>query len=133
MRCNKIPFILPGLLLVGLLLTSCSNSPQAAQDKIEKIAQHMRAELPKMLDRDTMLVNVYTGDLQLVSEYELVRYEPDAAEEKKVKSKIAAYLKIQVCPGIKKEILSRGISSRYIYKDSEGRIIADWLIAPGDC
>jgi len=133
MLYNKIPFLLPGLLLVGLLLTACSNSPQAAQDKIEQIAQNMRAELPKMLDRDTMLVNVYTRDLELVSEYELVNYEPDATENKKVKSKIAAYLKIQVCPGIKKEMLSRGISSRYIYKDSKGRTIGDWLIAPGDC
>ena len=133
MLYNKIPFTLPVLLLVGLLLAACSNNPQAAQDKIEKIARNMRAELPKMLDRDTRLVNVYTKDLELVSEYELVHYKPDAAEDKKVKSKIASYLKIQVCPGIKKEMLSRGISSRYIYKDGEGRIIGDWLIAPGVC
>ena len=86
-----------------------------------------------MLDRDTSLVNVYTRKLELVSEYELVNYDSGESDNKKVKRKIEAYLKTQVCPGIKKELLSRSISSRYIYKDNAGRVIGDWLIAPGDC
>jgi len=130
---DKSAFSLPCVLLAGLLLASCSNSPQAAQNKIDKIAQNTRMELPKMLDRDTRLVNVYTGKLELVSEYELVNYESSESENKKVKSKIEAYLKTQVCPGIKKELLSRGISSRYIYKDNVSKVIGNWLIAPGDC
>ena len=130
---DKSVFILPCLLLAVLLLTSCSNSPQAAQSKIDKIAQNTQAELPKMLDRDTSLVNVYTRKLELVSEYELVNYESSESGNKKVRSKIEAYLNIQVCPGIKKELLSRGISSRYIYRDNDSRVIGEWLIVPGDC
>ena len=130
---DKNTFIFPCLLLAGLLLTSCSNSPQAAQNKIDKIAENLQTELPKMLDRDTSLVNVYTRKLELVSEYELLNYESGESDNKKVKRKIEAYLKTQVCPGIKKELLSRSISSRYIYKDNAGRVIGDWLIAPGDC
>lgn len=133
MLINKNAFLLPGLLLAVLLLTACSNSPQAAQNKIEQMAQNMKAELPKMLDSDTKLVNVYTKKLVLVSEYELVNYKPSTTENKKVKSKIGAYLKIQVCPGIKKELLSRGISARYIYKANDGQTLGDWLITPGDC
>ena len=93
----------------------------------------MRAELPKMLDSDTRLVNVYTKKLELVSEYELVDFKPSETENRRVKNKIEVYLKSQVCQGIKKELLSRGISARYIYKDDAGQTIGEWLIAPGDC
>jgi thioredoxin-related protein len=121
------------MLFIVLLFSACTNSPQSAQKKIEKIAQDMKAELPKMLDRDTKLVNVQAKKLELVSEYELVNYKQTETGNLTTKNKIELYLKKQVCPGIKKQLLDRGISSRYIYKDNNGRIIGDWLISPGDC
>ena len=133
MFTHKNSFFFLALLLGGVSVAACSNSPQSAQKKIEKIAQDMKAELPKMLDRDTKLVNVYTDKLELVSEYELVNYEAAETEEQKIKNKIEVYLKREVCPGIKKELLNKGISSRYIYKGKDGRIIGDWLVSPGDC
>ena len=130
---NKSSFFFLALLLVGLFLAACSNSPQSAQKKIDKIAQDMKAELPKMLDRDTKLVNVYTKKLELVSEYELVNYESTETVNQRIINDIELYLKNQVCPGIKKEMLSRGISSRYIYKDKDRQVIVDRLLSPGDC
>ena len=129
----KNSFLFLALLLVGLLMTACSNSPQSAQNKIDKIAQDMKAELPKMLDSDTKLVNVYTAELELVSEYELVNYEPTGTENQKIKDKIELFLKTQVCMEIKKELLGKGISSRYIYKGNGGQILVDRLISPGAC
>jgi hypothetical protein len=126
-------FFFLALLLAGLLMTACSNSPQSAQKKIDKIAQDMKAELPKMLDSDTKLVSVYTAELELVSEYELVNYEPTGTENQKIKDKIELFLKTQVCMEIKKELLGKGISSRYIYKGNGGQILVDRLISPGDC
>lgn len=130
---NKNSFFFFALLLIGLFLAACSNSPQSAQNKIDKIAQDMKAELPKMLDSDTKLVNVHTKKLELISEYELVNYEPTETGNQKIKSKIKLYLKNQVCPGIKKELLNKGISSRYIYKGKNGQVIVDRLLSPGDC
>ncbi len=121
------------LLLAGLLMTACSNSPQSAQKKIDKIAQDMKAELPKILDRDTKLVKVYTAELELVSEYELVNYDPTGTENQKIKNKVELYLKMQVCPEIKEELLGMGISSRYIYKGNDGQVLVNRLISPGDC
>ena len=121
------------VLLFGVSTFGCSNSPQSAQKKIDKIAQDMKTELPKMLDSDTMLVNVYTAELELVSEYELVNYEPTGTENQKIKDKIELFLKTQVCMKIKKELLGKGISSRYIYKGNGGQILVDLLISPGDC
>lgn len=133
MPCKKNSLLFLSVLLLTFFLTACSNTPQSAQNKIDKLAKDMQAELPKMLDRDTKLTNVYTKELELVSEYELVNYESSEAENQKIINKIELYLKTQVCPGIKKELLSRGISSRYIYKGKNGQIIGDWLVAPGDC
>ena len=121
------------ILAISLAITGCSNSPQSAQNKIDKIAKDIKAELPKMLDSDTRIINVYTKKLELVSEYELVNYEPTETENLKIKNKIELYLKNQVCRGIKKELLSKGVSSRYIYKGNNGQIIGEWLISPGDC
>ncbi|UCD66246.1 MAG: hypothetical protein JSW69_01050 [Deltaproteobacteria bacterium] len=121
------------MLFIVLLFPACTNSPQSAQKKIEKIARDMKAELPKMLDRDTKLVNVQAKKLELVSEYELVNYKQTETGDLMTKNKIELYLKKQVCPGIKKQLLNKGISSRYIYKDNSGQIIGDWLISPGDC
>jgi hypothetical protein len=128
---NTILFLT--LLLVVSLVTACSKDPQSAQKKIDKIAQDMQAQLPQMLDRDTQLVNVFTRKLELVSEYELINYKPTETGNRGIKSKIELYLKKQVCPGIKKKLLSNGVSSRYIYKGNDGQIIGDWLISPGDC
>ena len=121
------------LILVVSLLTACSNTPQSAQKKIDKIAQEMKTQLPQMLDSDTKLVNVFTRKLELVSEYELVNLKANDAEKQAIKNKIELYLQKQVCPGIKKKLLSTGASSRYIYKGNDGQIIGDWLISPGDC
>ena len=119
-------------LLVVFLMAACSNTPQSAQKKIDKIAQEMETRLPQMLDEDTKLVNVYTRKLELVSEYELVNYKASEGENN-IKTKIELYLQKEVCPGIKKKLLNSGVSSRYIYKDNDGRTVGDWLIAPGDC
>jgi len=119
--------------LLGISIHGCTGGPQSVQKKIDKIAQDMKAELPKMLDRDTKLVNVYTRKLELVSEYELVNYEPSENENQRLKGKIELYLKTQICPGIKKELLNKGASAKYIYKGKDGQVIADRLLAPGDC
>ena len=116
-----------------LAITGCSNSPQSAQRKIDKIAKDIKTELPKMLDNDTRLVSVYTKKLELVSEYELINYEPTETSSSLIKKKIEFYLKKQVCPDIKIELLDKGISSRYIYKAKNGEILLDWLLSPGDC
>ncbi len=86
-----------------------------------------------MLDSDTKLVNVHTKKLELISEYELVNYEPTETGNQRITNKIELYLKNQVCPEIKKKLLSRGISSRYIYKDKDSQVIVDRLVSPGDC
>lgn len=133
MFADKKTFLFLTLLLVISLISACSNTPRSAQKKIDKIAQEMKAQVPKMLDSDTKLVNVFTRKLELVSEYELVNYKPTETENQKIKNKIELYLQKTVCPGIKKKLLSTGASSRYIYKGNDGQIIGDWLISPGDC
>ena len=119
------------IFLIILSIAGCSNSQQSAQIKIDKIANGMKGKLPKMLDANTKLVNVYTKKLELVSEYELVNHI--TSDDDNQKNKIDFYLKNTVCPGIKKELLSKGISSRYIYKGKEGKVILDRLLSSDDC
>ena len=119
------------IFLISLSIAGCSNSQQSAQIKIDKIANGMKGKLPKMLDANTKLVNVYTKKLELVSEYELVNHI--TSDDDNQKNKIDFYLKNTVCPGIKKELLSKGISSRYIYKGKEGKVILDRLLSSDDC
>jgi len=130
---NKRIFGYTALMFFLILSAACSNSPQSAQKKIDTLAKNMKAELPKMLDRDTKLINVYTRKLELISEYELVNYKPTESGNQNIKNKIKLYLKTQVCPAIKDDLLNDGISSRYIYKGKDSQVIGEWLIAPGDC
>jgi hypothetical protein len=119
------------IFLIILSIAGCSNSQQSAQIKIDKIANGMKGKLPIMLDANTKLVNVYTKKLELVSEYKLVNHI--TSDDDNQKNKIDFYLKNTVCPGIKKELLSKGISSRYIYKGKEGKVILDRLLSSDDC
>jgi hypothetical protein len=122
------------LTLFFLLPTvSCSNSQQSAQNKIDKIAKDIKPELPKMLDAETKLVNVYTKKLEIVSEYQLLKHRVGEADYQKNKDKIESYLKNKVCPEIKGELLNKGISTRYIYKGNEGEVFVDRLLTAADC
>lgn len=116
-----------------LLAEGCSDSPQSVQKKIDKIALDIQSELPKKLDRDTRLVKVHTRKLELISEYELVNVKTSDGNIGETRTKIEFYLQKKVCPGIRQELLNRGVSSRYIYKGSDGQLIVDLLIKPGDC
>ena len=53
------------IFLLILTIAGCSNSPQSAQIKIDKIANGMKGKFPKMLDAKTKLVNVYTKNWNL--------------------------------------------------------------------
>ena len=129
---KRLHLVLAAVFLVFAII-GCSDSPQSAQKKIDKIANEMQPQLPKMLDKDTRLVNVYTKQLELVSEYELVNYNPEESDDQKTRNKIELYLTRQVCPNIKKELLGKGISARYIYKGNNGQTIVDRVLLPGDC
>jgi hypothetical protein len=130
---SRVSPYLKVICLLCLLFVACSCSLRSEQEIIDKMAQDIQAELPKKLDADTMLVNVYTKELELVSEYELVNYTPTESDREAVKDQIESYLNTQVCPGIKKELLGKGISSRYIYKAKSGEVVLDALLSPGDC
>jgi len=89
-----------------------------------------------MLDSDTKLVKVYTKKLELVSEYELVNYSATEATETAkaaLKRKIENYLKNQVCSGIKGELLSKGITSRYVYTANKGEVVLELALVASDC
>lgn len=116
-----------------LIIGGCSDSQRSAQKKIDTIARNIQEELPKILDSDTKLVKVYTKKLELVSEYELVNFKAPESNIGETKLKIEVYLQKKVCPGIREQLLNRGVSTRYIYKGSDGQLIGDWLIKPGDC
>ncbi len=119
--------------VISLAVTGCDKSPQAGQNKIDTIAAEMKTQLPKMLDSDTKLVKVYSKKLELVSEYELVNYPVEVSDQDTLKGNIENYLKMQVCPDIKSELLSNGISSHYIYKVKNGEVVLELLLTPGDC
>ena len=128
----------PSLLLIIMIILSfamadCGNSNRSPQAMIDKLASDMQSQLPKKLDKDTELVNVYTNKLELVSEYELLNFESTEANEAAAATEIESYLKFQICPGIKKELLSRGISSKYIYKGKDGKYLFEKVLRPGDC
>ena len=74
-------------------MIGCSNSQQSAQEKIDKNAKDIKPELPKMLDAETKLVNVYTKKLEIVSEYELLKLKAGDGDNQKTKDKIERYLK----------------------------------------
>ena len=121
------------VIIMPLAMTGCGNSPQAAQAKIDRMAKDMQANLPKMLDKDTRLVKVYAKKMELVSEYELVNFEMNEENRTPVEVKIKSYLKLQLCPSLKKELLNLGISARYIYKEKNGQTVVDQVLAKGDC
>ena len=121
------------VILLSLVFFGCSSGPQAAQKKIDKIAETMKSKLPQKLDDDTMLVNVYTKEMELVSVYQLLNYESGIGDFKATKNNIELFLRKNVCPGIKKELLSKGIKARYIYSAKDGQIIINRLLSSGDC
>jgi len=129
---KKLHLVLSALLLI-FVISGCSDNPKSGQAKIDKIANNIQSQLPKMLDKDTRLVNVYTNQLELISEYELVNYSPGEADFQKTKDKIELYLTRQVCPNIKKELLDKEISARYIYKGNNGQTVVNRVLSPGDC
>ena len=134
---NIIPRF-PSLLLVFIIILSfvmvgCGRSTQSPQAMIDKMADDMKSQLPKKLDKDTELVNVYTEKMELVSEYELLNFEPNEADKAAIATKIESYLKSQICPGIKKELLSKGVSSKYVYKGKDGQYLFEKILKPGDC
>jgi len=100
---------------------------------IDQMAADMKSELPKKLDKDTELVNVYTKKLEFVSEYELLNFQSNEANKAAAAAKIESFLKSQICPGIKKELLGKGISSKYIYKGKDGEYLFEEVLKPGDC
>lgn len=119
---------------ISLTLVSCDKgNPQSAQSKIDRIAFEMKAKLPAMLDSDTRLIKVYTKNLELVSEYELVNYPATEAAKSELKGKIENYLKNQVCSDIKGELLSKGITSRYVYKTNQGEVVLELALVASDC
>ena len=120
------------VLTMGLMVAGCGG-PQSPQEKIDSLAKEMQAQLPKTLDSDTRLVKVYTGKLELVSEYELLH--PPTEEKARADSKkyLNAYLHSVVCTNIKNQLLGQGVSSRYIYKTPQGEVFLDLVLKPGDC
>ena len=121
------------MIMIAFTIAGCGNSPQSAQAKIDKIANDMKPQLPKVLDSDTRLVKVYTKKLEIISEYELVNYKTSEKDKINPTEKINSYLTTQVCPGIKKELHSLGVSVRYIYKGNDGQLIVNRVLKPGDC
>jgi len=119
--------------MISFAMAGCGNSPQSAQAQIDRMAKDMKADLPKMLDKDTKLINVYTGKLELVSEFELVNYEINEENKTAVEAKIKSYLKLQVCPSIKKQLLDQGVSARYLYKDKKDQTVVDQVLTKNDC
>jgi len=130
---NKKAFYIFIALFITLPMIGCSNSQQSAQNKIDKIAKDIKPELPKMLDAETKLVNVYTKKLEIISEYELLNHKAGDSDNQKTRATIELYLINKVCPVIKEELLNKGISTRYIYKGHEGKVILDRLLSTGDC
>jgi hypothetical protein len=130
---NISPLIYSFIIFISFAIVGCDNNPQFAQAKIDRMASDFKSQLPIMLDSDTKLVNVYTKKLELVSEYELLNYAPNDTDKAKMENNIESYLKLKICPSIKKELLSKGISSRYIYKGKDGQPVVDMLLSPGDC
>jgi hypothetical protein len=131
---TKIPaLLLVIIIIISFAMISCGNSSQSAQTIIDRLANDMKSQLPKKLDKDTKLVNVYTKKLEFVSEYELLNFK--STEENKVatETKIEFYLKSQVCPNIKKDLLSKGVSSKYVYKGKDGQYLFEKVLKPGDC
>jgi hypothetical protein len=118
---------------IGLIVAGCDTGSQSAQSKIDKLAFEMNSKLPVMLDSDTKLVNVHTKNLELISEYELVNYQGSEPSKSALKGKLENYLKTQVCSNIKSELLSKGISSRYIYKTNTGAVVLDLVLTKNDC
>ncbi len=121
------------IFMISFTMAGCGNSPQSAQAKIDRMAKDLKADLPKMLDKDTKLVKVYTGKLELVSEYELVNFEMNEENKTAVETKVKSYLKLQVCPSIKEQILNQGVSARYLYKDKKGQTVVDQILVSRDC
>jgi len=126
------------LLLVSLIILSstiagCGKNAQSPQAMIDQMADDMKSQLPKKLDKDTELINVYTEKMELVSEYELLNFEPNEANKAVTATKIESYLKFKTCPNIKKELLSKGISSKYVYKGKDGQYLFEKVLQPGDC
>ena len=121
------------MIMISFAMAGCGNSPQSAQAQIDRMAKDMKADLPKMLDKDTKLINVYTGKLELVSEFELVNYEINEENKTAVEAKIKSYLKLQVCPSIKKQLLDQGVSARYLYKDKKDQTVVDQVLTKNDC
>jgi len=119
--------------IISFTMAGCGSSPQSTQAKIDRMAKDMKADLPKMLDSDTKLVNVYTKEFEIISEYELVNYKPGEKDKINPEGKINSYLTTQVCPSIKKDLLSIGVSVRYIYKGNDGQLIVNRVFKPGDC
>jgi hypothetical protein len=131
---TKFPaLLLVIIIIISFAMISCGNSAQSAQTMIDRLAYDMKSQLPKKLDKDTKLVNVYTKQLEFVSEYELLNF--DSTEENKIETetKIEFYLKSKVCLSIKKDLLSKGVSSRYVYKGKDGQYLFEKVLKPGDC
>ena len=114
-------------------MASCSDNSQSAQTIIDQMANDMKSQLPKLLDKDTKLVNVYTTKMGIVSEYELLNFEFTEENKAAAETKIEFYLKSQVCPSIKQELLSKGVFSKYVYKGKDGQYLFDKVLKQGDC
>jgi len=120
-------------IILSFAMAGCGKNNQSPQAMIDQMAEDMKSQLPKKLDQDTELVNIYTEKLVLISEYKLLNFDSNEANNTTVKTKIESYLESTVCPGIKKELLSKGVSSKYVYKGKDGQYLFEKVLKPGDC
>ena len=120
---------IPTFLMIVFLI-SCNNNPQ---NKLDKTAEKMNRDLPKQVDSETKLLSVYTNDMEMVFEYELINLTSKEAHKEAIKNSVRPVLQTRTCPELKKQFFKNGVSVRYIYKGSDDGLIMEFLFQPGDC
>lgn len=106
----------------------------SSQRYLLKIASEINKDLPMMVDKETMLINVGAQNDALIYNYILVNYTSAEVDEYQFLTTMGHRLTNSVCSYPQtKELLNNGISLHYYYNGNDSIFIGKVIISPSDC
>ncbi|MHC5767023.1 MAG: hypothetical protein ACYTXI_15670 [Nostoc sp.] len=123
-----------GKIIGESIVNSLAQKKVSSQRYLLQIASEINKDLPMMVDKETMLINVGAQNDALIYNYILVNYRSAEVDEYQFLTSIGERLRNSVCTHPEtKELLNSGISLHYYYNGNDSIFIGKVIISPSDC
>ncbi|MFN6483152.1 MULTISPECIES: hypothetical protein [unclassified Nostoc] len=123
-----------GKIIGESIVNSLAQKKVSSHSYLLQIASEINKDLPMMVDKETMLINVGAQNDALIYNYTLVNYTSAEVDEYQFLTTMGERLTNSVCTHPEtKELLNNGISLHYYYNGNDSIFIGKVIISPSDC